>query len=73
MKKILLFTGFILLLSGCSPETKIEDMEAYCTSFGVMCSQESQENNICEICSTSIVSSYASCHSKEFCKNIPME
>jgi uncharacterized protein YceK len=73
MKKILLLIGFILLLSGCSSETKIKDTEAYCTSFGEMCSQESQEQNVCEICGVTKVSSYASCHSKEFCKNTPME
>lgn len=73
MKKLLILTGAILLLSGCSPKTEIKDVEAYCTSFGEMCSQDSQNNNQCEICGVTKASSYASCHSKEFCKNTPFE
>ncbi len=73
MKKILTLTGLVLLLSGCSSETKIKDTEKYCTSFGEMCSQDSQKQDICEVCGVTKASSYASCHSKEFCQNTPME
>lgn len=73
MKKPLILVSMILLLSGCSSKTEIKDIESYCTSFGEMCSQDSQNENLCEICGVTKASSYASCHSKEFCKNTPFE
>lgn len=73
MKKLLILVSIILLLSGCSSKTEAKNIEKHCTSFGEMCSQDSQDKNLCEICGVTKASSYASCHSKEFCKNTPME
>ena len=64
---IILFAGYIIYKEITKPE--IKDIEAYCISFGEMCPQDSQNKNLCGICGTTKVSSYASCHSKEFCKN----
>lgn len=49
------------------PFSEIED---YCTSFGEVCPQN---DNRCESCGITKVSNYASCHSKEFCANTPVE
>lgn len=48
-----------------------KNLETYCSSFGEVCSQESQDRNLCEVCGIAISTSYASCHSKEFCNNRP--
>ncbi len=73
MKKLLVLTGIALLFSGCSSKTEIKDVEAYCTSFGEVCSENSQNKNLCEICGDTKVSNYVSCHSKEFCQNTPIQ
>ena len=78
MKKYFILIVLIVLFSGCTSNkevknSEIKDTEAYCTSFGEVCSQNSQNNNQCEICSATQVSSYVSCHSKEFCENAPMK
>ncbi|OGJ45946.1 hypothetical protein A2272_02965 [Candidatus Peregrinibacteria bacterium RIFOXYA12_FULL_33_12] len=79
MKKIIItmLLGAIIILSGCSSKDESKnsknentDIETYCTSFGEICPQN---ENQCEFCGVTKVSSYASCHSKEFCKNTPMK
>jgi len=55
-----------------APEDKtaaVTDNEKYCTSFGEVCPQASN----CETCGVTQSSSYASCHSKEFCDNAPLQ
>jgi len=66
MKKTLLLTSLLLLISGCAPSA--ENLEAYCNASAA-CGDESQ----CQFCGETKVSSYAGCHSKEFCENTPME
>ena len=62
-----------VLLAGCSSNevnnSKIADDEAYCASFGEICPQNESR---CEFCGVTQASSYASCHSKEFCQNTPI-
>lgn len=70
----------IALLASCTPNkgvkdtrvknAEIKDIEAYCASFVDSCPQNEKR---CESCGTSVAASYISCHSREFCNNIPME
>jgi len=89
MKKIftlLAVTIAITLLSACTTtkgtkgtkgtigntvkNTEIKDMEAYCASFVESCPVNEKR---CKSCGISVAASYTSCHSREFCNNIPME
>lgn len=71
MKKLLILTSIIILLSGCSTKTENKDFEAYCSSLSQKVCFQNEDN--CEFCGDTKISSYASCHSKNFCKNTPME
>jgi|GEM_PF-2880478 len=48
----------------------ISDTEQYCQFFGEHCPELETR---CAFCGVTQVSNYASCHSKEFCANIPMQ
>jgi hypothetical protein len=52
-------------------EARYEDIEAKCAAHGQLCPPESEAE--CEICGPTVVSSYASCHSKSYCKTRPMQ
>jgi len=71
MKKFLLLVSLMIMFSGCTQKQLIKDPEAYCSSLNDEACFENQDK--CTVCGESQISSYASCHSIEFCKNIPME
>ncbi len=66
MKKILLLflIVFALFLAGCAQKND----NAYCEK---LTNYECMNEQSCELCGESMASSFMSCHSKEFCKNIP--
>ena len=55
----------LIIITGCTKE-KID-----CDKLDENKCLEYKEK--CELCPKTMVSSYISCHSKEFCKNIPFE
>ncbi len=62
---IMLLLMTTIILSGCSNENidceKLDETQCL------------EHQDICSLCPEKVISSYASCHSIEFCQNIPLE
>jgi len=71
---LLLASLTVIIITGCTNNNDVNNPdiaknEAYCATF----TNDKCPQNQCEICGVSKVSSFASCHSKEFCEKAPME